>query len=237
MRRSRVTKRQAEGHGRGGDEAVPRVTERVAGDLPERRRDVQGDRLGLERGLRIAEQPEDLIQLIVGKRPARADHVPEVNDRGDGDGDAIDRLRLLQRSARIRREPAIRVVKQYQTNAWVSATTLTGSSGPRRRRGGSGRLSSRARRSWRPTWRSRRRDSASPGERPRVVEVCWRCWRGPAAGGHGRRGGVPERLTGQRRLARAVEDDVVRFRLPALLPFAFEPGGVHRSTQAEVVSL
>ena len=29
-------------------------------------------------------------------------------------------------------------------------------------------------------------------------------------------------LTGQRRLARAVEDDVVRFRLPALLPFDFE---------------
>src|SRR3954447_9035816 len=84
-------------------------------------------------------------------------------------------------------------------------------------------------------WRSRRRDSASGGERPRVVEVCWRCWRGQAAGGHGRRGGVPGCLTGQRRLVRAVEEDVVRFRLPALLPFDFEPGGVHRSNQAEVV--
>src|SRR3712207_6431200 len=88
---------QAEDHGRGGDEAVPRVAERVAGDLPERRRDVQGDRLGLERGIRIAEQPEDLIQLIVGECPARADHVPEVNDRGDGDGNAVDRDRKSTR--------------------------------------------------------------------------------------------------------------------------------------------
>ena len=43
-------------------------------------------------------------------------------------------------------------------------------------------------------------------------------------------------LDGQRRLARAVEDVVVRFRLPALLPFDREPGGLHRSNQAEVVS-
>lgn len=54
--------------------------------------------------------------------------------------------------------------------------------------------------------------------------------------GYGRPGGDPGRLTGQRRLARAVEDDVVRFRLPALLPFDLEPGGVHRSNQAEIVS-
>ena len=83
--------RQAEGHGRGrgGDEAVPRVAERVARDLPERPRDVQGDRLGLERGIRIAKQPEDPVQLVVGKRPSRADHVPEVDDRGDRDGDAV----------------------------------------------------------------------------------------------------------------------------------------------------
>ena len=66
--------------------------------------------------------------------------------------------------------------------------------------------------------------------------VCWGCCRGQAASDHGRRGGVPGRLTGQRRLTRAVEDDVVRFRLPALLPFDFEPGGVHRSNQAEVAS-
>src|SRR4051794_3809454 len=63
---------------------------------------------------------------------------------------------------------------------------------------------------------------------------------GPGApagpGGQGRGGGVPGRLAGQRRLARAVEDDVVRFRLPALLAFDFEPGGVHRPNQAEVVS-
>ena len=33
-----------------------------------------------------------------------------------------------------------------------------------------------------------------------------------------------------------VDDDVVRFPLPALLLFDFEPGGVHRSNQGEVTS-
>jgi hypothetical protein len=37
-------------------------------------------------------------------------------------------------------------------------------------------------------------------------------------------------------LARPVEDDVVGFRLPALLLFDVERGGVHRSNQAEIVS-
>ena len=63
--------------------------------------------------------------------------------------------------------------------------------------------------------------------------------RGPLASGAeglGRRSGDPGRLTGQRRLARAVDDDVVRFRLLALLPLDFEPCGVHRSNQAEVTS-
>jgi hypothetical protein len=86
------------------------------------------------------------------------------------------------------------------------------------------------------------RPRTSPGGHHRDTELLQRARRRAAErdsgcrGGHGRRGGVPGRLTGQRRLARAVEDDVVRFRLPALLPFDFEPGGVHRSNQAEVVS-
>ena len=42
-------------------------------------------------------------------------------------------------------------------------------------------------------------------------------------------------LTGQRRLARDVEDGV-RFRRPVLPPFDLEAGGVSRSNQAETMS-
>lgn len=77
---------------RGGDEAVPRITQQREGDRLEGRCHAGVDRYGVERRGRVGEQLGDRRELFGTDGPSGLGDVPKVDQCGDRNGDAFVRL-------------------------------------------------------------------------------------------------------------------------------------------------